>query len=190
MKRLIVVMVCLVGLGVMAAPASAVTLGYSDLIGTMINGVPNDITSEGLMAQKLIDEYSSAPASGIFNPPGPLNETWRVYSTGIVGPLPDVTLTGATKDESAPFLPISLTPTSYQYLFAHFGGYSALFYLNGYSTIDGINTTNVQPASVTGGGLSSVTLFNPTQVPEAGALLLFGTGLIGLVGYRRARRMH
>ena len=27
------------------------------------------------------------------------------------------------------------------------------------------------------------------QVPEAGALLLFGTGLIGLVGYRRARRM-
>lgn len=26
-------------------------------------------------------------------------------------------------------------------------------------------------------------------VPEAGALMLFGTGLIGLVGYRRARRM-
>lgn len=28
-----------------------------------------------------------------------------------------------------------------------------------------------------------------TTVPEAGALLLFGTGLIGLVGYRRVRRM-
>lgn len=28
-----------------------------------------------------------------------------------------------------------------------------------------------------------------TQVPEAGALMLFGTGLIGLVGYRRVRRM-
>lgn len=28
-----------------------------------------------------------------------------------------------------------------------------------------------------------------SQVPEAGALLLFGTGLIGLVGYRRVRRM-
>ena len=27
------------------------------------------------------------------------------------------------------------------------------------------------------------------SVPEAGALLLFGTGLIGLVGYRRSRRM-
>jgi len=28
-----------------------------------------------------------------------------------------------------------------------------------------------------------------TGVPEAGALLMFGTGLIGLVGYRRVRRM-
>lgn len=27
------------------------------------------------------------------------------------------------------------------------------------------------------------------RVPEAGALLLFGSGLIGLIGYRRARRM-
>ena len=27
------------------------------------------------------------------------------------------------------------------------------------------------------------------QFPEAGALLLFGYGLIGLVGYRRVRRM-
>ena len=30
---------------------------------------------------------------------------------------------------------------------------------------------------------------SPTAVPEAGTLLLFGTGLIGLVGYRRMRRM-
>jgi hypothetical protein len=30
---------------------------------------------------------------------------------------------------------------------------------------------------------------SPTAVPEAGALLLFGTGLFGLVGYRRMRRM-
>jgi len=30
---------------------------------------------------------------------------------------------------------------------------------------------------------------SPTAVPETGALLLFGTGLFGLVGYRRMRRM-
>ena len=40
------------------------------------------------------------------------------------------------------------------------------------------------------GAISHVTLYgNTTSVPEAGALLLFGSGLIGLVGYRRARRM-
>jgi len=35
-----------------------------------------------------------------------------------------------------------------------------------------------------------VAIMTPTyNVPEAGALLLFGTGLAGLVGYRRIRRM-
>jgi hypothetical protein len=32
-------------------------------------------------------------------------------------------------------------------------------------------------------------VYIPISVPEAGALLLFGTGLVGLVGYRRVRRM-
>ena len=37
---------------------------------------------------------------------------------------------------------------------------------------------------------NSVAIMTPTyNVPEAGALLLFGTGLAGLVGYRRIRRM-
>lgn len=39
--------------------------------------------------------------------------------------------------------------------------------------------------------LSHITQFGggTTRVTEAGALLLFGSGLIGLVGYRRMRRM-
>lgn len=32
-------------------------------------------------------------------------------------------------------------------------------------------------------------VYIPVSVPEAGALLFFGTGLVGLVGYRRVRRM-
>jgi hypothetical protein len=38
------------------------------------------------------------------------------------------------------------------------------------------------------GGIASVRAYAPA-LPEAGALFLFGTGLIGLVGYRRVRRM-
>lgn len=40
------------------------------------------------------------------------------------------------------------------------------------------------------GAISHVSLYGQTtSVPEAGALLMFGTGLVGLVGYRRVRRM-
>ena len=44
---------------------------------------------------------------------------------------------------------------------------------------------------VSDGGTTSysITIANVLAVPEAGALVLFGTGLIGLVGYRRVRRM-
>lgn len=47
--------------------------------------------------------------------------------------------------------------------------------------------------SYSGGGTLDVNAvgvnYGASPVPEAGALLLFGTGLFGLVGYRRVRRM-
>ena len=55
-----------------------------------------------------------------------------------------------------------------------------------YAVVDflaaGINIENV-------GKISHVGETGGTSVPEAGALLMFGSGLIGLVGYRRVHRM-
>jgi hypothetical protein len=63
------------------------------------------------------------------------------------------------------------------------------------------NYLNIASSVANDGNLYGVAVVNPTYlngkkaqsqlvyVPEAGALLLFGTGLIGLVGYRRVRRM-
>ncbi len=193
MKRLILVVACLVCALAVAAPVSAVTLTSADMIGYLINGTPSG-DHDAEFASQLISMYNSGPASYtaldvavIPPPPGQTNDFYVVPGGNVpAAPLPGVIGTGVT-DESAPFFPIDLTGTTYDYLYAKFGGFGALFWLDDYTSIDGI--TLAPPAGVEGGGLSHVVLLNPTQVPEAGALIMFASGLIGLVGYRRMRRM-
>ena len=47
----------------------------------------------------------------------------------------------------------------------------------------------VNPTYPNGTLAQSQLVYVPVSVPEAGTLILFGTGLVGLVGYRRVRRM-
>jgi len=54
------------------------------------------------------------------------------------------------------------------------------------TTLTFANNDFLNPTNPWGAALDDVKV---TGVPEAGALLLFGSGLIGLVGYRRVRRM-
>jgi len=64
-------------------------------------------------------------------------------------------------------------------------------YALGYAGNDYFGVKVFNPVTVN--HASAITARNQSMlyqsVPEAGALLLFGTGLIGLVGYRRVRRM-
>ena len=61
--------------------------------------------------------------------------------------------------------------------------------------INGVATFTLNIAGITAGTqlddgiIMFGTSWSPPSVPEAGTLLMFGTGLIGLVGYRRVRRM-
>lgn len=200
MKRLFLVVACLVVSLAVAAPVKAATLGFGELIGWVEPGAPADSVHEIYYANMLLNMYNNdAPSvllghikagdqAGQFNDyylyTGNMN-TFGVGSQHILGLVPESGVT--VKDETVPFFPIGLSPTAYDYALVKFGQFSAFFYLGGIDTIDGVALGGDFDRRTE--DVSHVTLFNPISVPEAGALLLFGTGLVGLVGYRRVRRM-
>jgi hypothetical protein len=189
MKRFCLVVACLALALFVAGPANSATLSLDYLIGTVAPDTPASETDELGYANALITWYNGGTdpnggayvytlgpdASGVPGSPGsgslePATDGVRFTDTEVAG---GVSLSG------------------YTYLMAKFGQDGALYYLDGSVT----SLTGFDPAwgpfSEQGGGLSHVTLFGPgtTRVPEAGALVMFGSGLIGLVGYRRMRRM-
>ena len=184
MKRFFLVVACLVfALGI-AGPAQSANLGLEFLVGTVVPAVPANPSDELVYANNLITFWNGGadPTGGGY--------TYDVTIAGAGGsvPTPLVAATGGVQ-VSAGFSGLDLT--GYTYVFGKFGNDGALYYLDGSITsLDGFNPA-WGPFTQQGGGLSHITLFGPgtTQVPEAGALLMLGTGLIGLVGYRRVRRM-
>lgn len=193
MKRSLLVVMCLVCAGFVAGPATATTLTLDYLIGTVAPDTPANPANELIYSNALITWYN-----GGTNPNG--GGTY-VYTLGpdasfVPGSPGSGSLLAATGGVSAGTVingvltgPVDVT--GYTYLMAKFGPDGALYYLNGITSLDGFNPAWGPFTSQEGFGLSGITLFGPgtPSVPEAGALLLFGTGLIGLVGYRRMRRM-
>lgn len=184
-KRFLLVAVALVCALAIAGPASAVVLDSGDLVGIIINGTPSDLASEVIYSNYLIDGYNSS-TSGPFACDGNSCDPYDP-NFGAFGTLNNVSATGAVEPAS-PFFPIDLTSTSFEYLYAKFGGYAALFSLDAYTSIEGIDTSGFEPAGV-GGGLSHVALLNPTSVPEPGTLMLLGFGLAGMGTFRRFKKL-
>lgn len=187
MKRLLIAVMCLVCAVAVAAPANSATLTLDYLIGTVVPAHPADPGDELAYANNLINWYNAGggagadPSVGIYT---------YALDPGVAVPDPVLALaTGGVQSVGVPGFPIDVT--GYTYLWAKFGEDGALYYLDSLTSVDGFDPA-WGPFTQEGGGLSHVTLFGPgstTRVPEAGALLLFGSGLIGLVGYRRMRRM-
>ena len=185
MKRFLIVAACFVCAVAFAGPANAVVLGSGDLIGTIVDGVPSGAGEELVYIQALVDAYNAppGPTSGTVN-----SETWYLESAppdfGATLPNPIF----GTKDDSAPFFDIDLSSGTYTYLYAKYGGgqtggYSALYFIDGITLIEGITPT-VPTGATSGLGLSHVSLYN-RQVPEPATLMLLGFGFAGIGTFRR-----
>ena len=192
MKKFFVVAACLVLAFTVAAPANSATLGLEYLVGTVAPASPANPSDEFVYTTNLIDFWNGGPDPSDFDPGPPAT-----------GYLYDVTIAGAGGSVTGPLqaaegtgvqyasLSGGVDLTGYTYVFAKFGNDGALYFLDGSITsLDGFDPA-WGPFTQQGGGLSHITLFGggTTQVPEAGALVMFGSGLIGLIGYRRMRRM-
>jgi hypothetical protein len=184
---------CLVFAVFVAGPASATTLTLDYLIGTVVPASPSDPGDELAYANNLIDWYNAG--GGVVDDPSGDGYTYALLSgDDATDAVPPPNLALATGGVQVPAVNDALASpvdvTGYTYLWAKFGNQGALYFLDSLTSVEGFDPA-WGPFSQEGGGLSHITLFGPgtTRVPEAGALLLFGSGLIGLVGYRRMRRM-
>jgi len=184
MKKLLLLITCLICALAVAGPANAITIGLEYLFGTAVPGHPANPAAELVRLNQAIDYYNTYVGPPI--PSAPITNgiyDYVVYhGSNVPSPLPDAIGPGEQIVQNV--FPFDIT-TPYLYLVAKFGDQDAFYYLGGQTG----EITLVSPFPVQGGGISHITLFNPTPIPEPATMLLLGSGLIGLAGLAR-RKFH
>ena len=183
MKRILLVAACLVFALMIASPASAVVVLDFGIygLGTSEPGTPAGDQYELDRLNYLI----SLANPGTPDLPAPDTPNYTSLNLGTATaaaiPLPYP----ATFDAGDKFSTSSTSftlPGSYSYLLAKFANNTAYFYIGGL-------TGDIEIGNPFGeGGISHVSLFGPSQVPEPGTVMLLGFGLAGIGTFRRFKK--
>ena len=181
MKKVLVaiaLVACLVGF---VSPAKAITIGWDQLIGTVDPAAPADVAIEVQYVNQLIAlaNEGTKDLQELNVPDTPQAPYIYDVNDSFAGPFP---LPVAADGAQYGYTNLSFNLTSgADYLLAKFGNQAAIYWLDGLSG----DITLVSPFPTQGGGLSHITLFNQTSVPEPATMLLLGLGLLGVAGARR-----
>jgi hypothetical protein len=193
MNKTLILVACVLVLGLTATNARAdiVLTGVTDAtyLGFIKDGVPSSQADDVGYINNLI----TVPANT-----GPVTigtESYNRTGSSLAGPFPSAVLAGNTRN--TPGTTGSLL-TGFTYLTAKYDGPNAGVYVWDVSGQTGIYTVPAKlpnvPNEFKNGkletfGLSEVTLFNPTAVPDSGVtLMLLGGALVGLETLRRRLR--
>jgi hypothetical protein len=186
MKRItfLTAAVALMGL---ASSAQALIIGDAYYLGSVDPGTPADAPTEAAFINALLGyEQGAGPLDctpPLGDPPGSATDYTcsRVGSSIEEDPLPVATATGAAKIEPGV---TSFDVTGWAYVLAKYGNTSYIWYVGGLS-----GTQTLLASLGTAAGLSHVSFYNFTQVPEPGMLSLLGAGLVGVALMRRRRAL-
>jgi hypothetical protein len=174
----------------LASTANALAIGDANYLGYVTPGEPANAATEVQFINTLLDLANGAGAPTVDcspplgDPPGSdtdylcsRDESLLLSTVG----LPDAVVAGAVKIESP--ANGNVIPDNWEYILAKYGNVSHVWYvgnLTGQTTV---------PMTALGGGLSHISFYNFTAVPEPGMLSLLGAGLVGVALVRRRRAL-
>ncbi len=166
------------------AKAATITLALDDsyYVGSVNPGTPSDATSEVGYINTLI---TVAPGTTDTVTVGNFTYEYDRYSGSPTG-LDPVSISDFVTGADAPSDSWVSTADSF-YMLAKYGTKDEVWFLSGIA----IGTDIVVPDSIgKGGGLSHWDVFatTPPSVPEPATMLLFGSGLVSLVAFRKFRK--
>jgi len=190
MKKLFAILfaaVLVLGMGAGTAQAISLTVGDAYYLGKVIDGVPSNPANEVNYINSL--KVLAAGAAAVPCSLEPTESCDRLSSSVNASSSPVATTVGSFKNDTTPSAGFDATGWVYvigKYGSASSGGGEYVWFING-----ALTGTYTLPTKFEGDGpgLSHISAYNKTTVPDGGAtLMLLGGALVGLGALRRKFR--